>query len=141
MMANRGSIGTSRSETILLPTLPTEFWAGAGVLQSEDYSIGTLAEDYWKGLVVMGGELRDHLRYNQEGQTIAGTVTLDGAAVGRTVRIHHRATGLPCATLTSNPDGSYQADGFSGEDDYYVVALPSPADGANAVIADRIKGA
>lgn len=139
-MADRGVIGTSRSVLGLIPTLPTEYWAECGAQQSECYAIGTLTDDYWKGLVVMGGDIRDRLRYNRGGSTIAGSVNLDGAPAGRTVRIHHRATGLPCATMESNTNGSYQAGGFSDEEEYYVVALPSPSDGANAVIADRIRG-
>ena len=140
-MADRGNIGSNASFLSLLPTLPTDFWVGCGARPSDLYAIATLPSGYWQGVVVIGGELRDTLRYNGAGKIIAGIVTLDGSTVGRRVRIHHRATGLPCVTLTSDGDGRYQADGFSGLEEYYVVALPSLADGTNAVIADRIRGA
>lgn len=84
-------------------------------------------------------DISSEMYINAPTKHLAGTLKLNGAVAARSVRIHHRATGLPVTTITSGTDGSFYSDGVSS-DEYYVVALPLAGDAANAVIIDRVQG-
>ncbi|MBF0283149.1 MAG: hypothetical protein HQL51_01670 [Magnetococcales bacterium] len=127
-----------------LSTLPSGYWEGERKHFSvPGFRLAWLPDGYWQGRIVLPLMRSGPFRENGSGKAISGIVDFSGgaAAEGRTVRIHHRETGLPCATLTSGADGAYSAGGFSDSEAYYVVVLPFVSDGANAGIKDRVRGA
>lgn len=68
---------------------------------------------------------------------VAGTVTVEGAAASRPVRLYDRVSGTLVAETRSAADGSYRFDGVAAEREFLVLAHDDE-DLHNAAPADRI---
>lgn len=70
---------------------------------------------------------------------LAGTVTVEGVQASRPVRVYDRISGVLVRTGQSMGTGAYRFDDLMLGRPYTVVAIDSPYQIHNAVVADRVE--